>query len=56
MTKGGYLPYNIAIHIVDVVNKKEVDEFKDPGNSHYNQKLQRQHLMSKFFKIVLGTS
>ena len=56
MTKGGYLPGNIAIHIVDVVDKKEVGEFKDPGNSHNNQKLQRQNLTSKFYKIVLRTS
>ena len=52
--QGGYLPGNVTIQIVDVVGKKEVDEFKDPGNSHYNQKLQRQNLTSKFYEIVLS--
>ena len=39
------LPEKEAIQIVDMVDDEEVNKFKDPGNSHYNQKLQRQNLL-----------
>ena len=45
---GGYLPEKEAIQIVDMVDDEEVNKFKDPGNSHYNQKLQRQNLLWNF--------
>ena len=49
---GCYLPEKEAIQIVDMVDDEEVNKFKDPGNSHYNQKLQRQNLFWNFHLCI----
>ena len=38
-----------------MVGKKEVEKFKDPGNSHYDQQLQGQNLSQNFhLRIFVG--